>query len=77
MSIRGDGAYYKSRMRSFNGYKYRAFGVIKAVNDYFSKENEESEPSSSATQPDILPIQEDKQFPLRPKFYRRAYREDW
>jgi hypothetical protein len=40
MYLRSDGAENKSRMRAFNGYKYRAFGIVRVIMNSFEKESE-------------------------------------
>lgn len=65
MMIRSDGVDAKSRMRSFNGYKYRAFDIVQAVIDNPIAELDDSEEVGDL---DITPVTQRRQYPGSPDF---------
>jgi hypothetical protein len=62
MRIRFPDGEYKSRMRSFNGYKFRVFGIVKIVEDN-PLPNEAL--TSIKALPDIIPAVERSALPAK------------
>ena len=77
----GDGsAKYRSRMRSFNGYKFRAFGMIQVVSDNpLTLRQELNQEANNEAVVDILEVEEESErkpfLPrIRPIQERRKYK---
>jgi len=79
MVIRDDGVDYKSRMRAFSGYKFRAFGLIKIVVENPLLENQSCADGEEedCSLPDIDPVEERRQFNFLDMYERRGRSYDY